>query len=131
MDEYGNYIEHSNGDVLLSIPEEENSSFFSQPADNAHKPAMDRAKKDIYCTGVAFSVGFGVDVSAGPLSAGGEKTNLLNIFYRSCLLTNSISFHKVDLILGSASQHMTQTSTKNHSSMVCVEALTLLSSKCV
>lgn len=74
VDEYGNYIEHINGDVLLSFPEEENSSFFPQPADGEGKPSMNDDKKNIFCTGNAFSVGVGVDVEAGPLNAGGEET---------------------------------------------------------
>lgn len=105
VDEYGNYIEHSNGDVLLSIGEEDNSSFFSQPADGASKPSLDRNRKNLYCSGAGFSVGFGVEVGAGPLSAGGENTSLLYTYFVSvfCLQIVCI-FTKVDWIMASGGQ---------------------------
>lgn len=83
MNQYGKYIDHPT-DTLLDPDAEfvrvETDTGLGLTCDQGAKklnPAMTCEQKSLYCTGLAFSVGAGADVSVGPLSLGGGKTNSL------------------------------------------------------
>lgn len=74
MNKFGRYVEHPS-DSLLD-PSTESVNFLStQSASTCDaaklNPSMTCNQKNMYCTGLAFSVGLGVGASAGPVSIGG------------------------------------------------------------
>jgi hypothetical protein len=77
MNKYGRYIDHPT-DKLLD-PTAEVAKFAAATVgemtceEGARRlnPEMTCDQRNLYCTGLAFSVGAGVGVSAGPMSIGG------------------------------------------------------------
>ena len=76
MNKYGRYIDHPTDTLLDPTVEVEEfvttaEGMTCEEGAKRLNSAMTCDQRDMYCTGLAFSAGIGVGVSAGPMTLGG------------------------------------------------------------